>query len=131
VESWYQIRNAIVKGKVTAYNAWNMVLDKTGLGNDDSRDWKQDTLLLADSGKVTATPAYYVFRHLSQYVSPGATVVGTSGGDAIAFKNTDGSLVAVAYNSGSANTSYGVKIGGKLLQFSMPAQGWATVMYKP
>jgi glucosylceramidase len=131
VESWYQIRNAIVKGKVTAYNAWNMVLDKSGLGNDDSRDWKQDTLLLADSGKVTATPAYYVFRHLSQYVSPGATVVGTSGGDAIAFKNTDGSLVAVAYNSGSANTSYGVKIGGKLLQFSMPAQGWATVMYKP
>jgi glucosylceramidase len=131
VESWYQIRNAIVKGKVTAYNAWNMVLDKTGLGNDDSRDWKQNALLVADGGKVNPTPAYYVFRHLSQYAIPGGNVVGTSGGDAIAFKNPDGSLVAVMYNSGAANSNYSVKIGGKTLQFSMPGQGWATVKYKP
>ena len=57
---------------------------------------------MAGSGTVTPTPAYYVFRHLSQYVQPGATVVGTSGGDAIAFKNTDGSVVVAMYNSGSA-----------------------------
>jgi glucosylceramidase len=131
VESWGYLRDAINKGKVTAYNAWNMVLDKSGLGNDDSRDWKQDTLLVADSGKVTPTPAYYVFRHLSQYVVPGGNVLSTSGGDAIAFKNPDGSLVAVMYNSGAANSSYSVKIGGKTLQFSMPGQGWATVKYKP
>ena len=127
VESWGYIRNAITKGKVVAYNAWNMVLDKTGLGIDTSRDWKQDALLVANSGTVTATPAYYVFRHFSQYVVPGAVVVGTSGGDAVAFKNPDGSLVAAMYNSGSAAT-YIVKIGGKMLQFAMPANGWATVV---
>jgi len=131
VESWGYIRDAINKGKVTSYSAWNMVLDKGGLGNDTSRDWKQDALLVADSGKVTGTPAYYVFRHVAQYVVPGATVVGTSGGDAIAFKNPDGSLVAAMYNSGSANSSYIVSIGGKKLQFAMPAAGWATVKYKP
>ena len=131
VESWGYIRDAIKKGKVSAYNAWNMVLDKAGLGNDTSRDWKQDALLVADGGKVTATPAYYVFRHFAQYVVAGATVVGTTGGDAVAFKNPDGSIVAVLYNSGSASTSYSVKIGTKLLQFSMPASGWATVKYKP
>ena len=76
VESWAYIRNAIKKGKVTAYNAWNMVLDKSGLGIDTTRDWKQDALLVAGSGTVTPTPAYYVFRHCSQYVQPGATVVG-------------------------------------------------------
>ena len=65
--------NAIRNGKVTAYNAWNMVLDSSGLGIDTTRDWKQDALLVAGSGSVTATPAYYVFRHLSQYVQPGAT----------------------------------------------------------
>ncbi len=131
VESWGYIKNAITKGKVTAYNAWNMVLNKSGLGIDTSRDWKQDALLVADSGTVTPTPAYYVFRHLSQYVVPGATVVGTSGGDAVAFKNPDGSLVAIMYNSGSANSSYIVKIGGKMLQFAMPGAGWATVKYSP
>jgi glucosylceramidase len=60
-------------------------------------------------------------------VQVGAKVVGTSGGDAIAFKNPDNSLVAVMYNSGSANSAYTVSIGGKKYSFSMPAQGWATV----
>jgi len=131
VESWGYIRDAIKSVKVTSYNAWNMVLDKSGLGNDTSRDWKQDALLVADGGQVTATPAYYVFRHISQYVNPGAKVVGTTGGDAVAFKNPDGSLVAVMFNSGAAVANYVVAIGGKKLQFAMPANGWATVKVKP
>ena len=57
-------------------------------------------------------------------------MVGTSGGDAVAFKNPDGSLVAVMYNSSSSGT-YTVSIGGKKLQFAMPGSGWATVKYKP
>jgi len=131
VESWGYIRDAITKVKVTAYNAWNMVLDKDGLGNDTTREWKQDTLLVAGAGTITPTPAYYVFRHLSQYVVPGATVVGTTGGDAVAFKNPDGSLVAVMYNSGAAKANYTVSVKGKPLQFAMPAAGWATVKYTP
>jgi glucosylceramidase len=131
VESWGYIRDAIKTMKVTSYDAWNMVLDRIGKGNDTTRDWAQDTLLVADSGRVIATPAYYVFRHLSQYVAPGATVVGTTGGDAVAFKNPDGSLVAVMFNSGAANGNYVVSIGGKKQQFAMPGNGWATVKYKP
>jgi glucosylceramidase len=131
VESWGYIRNAITKGKVTSYNAWNMVLDDKGLGIDTSRDWKQDALLLVDGGKVNPTPAYYVFRHFSQYVVPGATVVATTGGDAVAFKNPDGSLVAVVYNSGAANNKFIVAMGGKKLQLAMPANGWATVKLTP
>ena len=123
VESWKYIRNAIKTIKVTAYNAWNMVLDKKGLGIDTFRDWKQDALLVAESGTLTPTPAYYVFRHLSQYVVPGATVVGTTGGDAVAFKNPDGSLVAVVFNSGAANSSYVVAIGGKSSSSPCPATG--------
>jgi len=130
-ESWYYLRDAITKGKVTAYNAWNMVLDKTGLGIDTTRDWKQNALLVADGGKVNPTPAYYVFRHFSQYVVPGANVLGTTGGDAVAFKNPDGSLVAVAFNGGAAKANYSVALGGKQFQFAMPSHGWATVKYKP
>ena len=130
VESWGYIRNAILKGKVTAYNAWNMVLDKVGKGIDTSRDWAQDSLLTVSGGTITKTAAYYVFRHFSQFVVPGAKVVGTSGGDAVAFKNPDGSIVAVAYSK-PAKTNYIVSIGGKKLQFAMPADGWATVKFKP
>ena len=131
VESWIYIRNAIKTIRVTSYNAWNMVLDRLGLGIDTTRDWKQDALLVANGGTVTATPAYYVFRHMSQYVMPGATVVSTTGGDALGFKNPDGSIVAVMFNSGAANPSYVVALGGKKFQFAMPQNGWATVMVKP
>jgi glucosylceramidase len=131
VESWGYLRDAITKGKVTSYSAWNMVLDRIGLGNDTSRDWRQNALLVANGTTITPTPAYYVFRHLSQYVVPGAAVVSTTGGDGVAFKNPDGSLVVATYNSGAANPNYVVAIGGKRFQFSMPGQGWATVKYKP
>jgi len=130
VSSWGYIRDAIKNG-LTAYNAWNMVLDPGGLGIDDTRKWPQNALLVVNSGSITQTPAYYVFRHFSQFVDPGATVVSTTGGDTVGFKNPDGSLVAVMYNSGSANSSYVVSIGGKKLQFAMPGAGWATVKYKP
>jgi glucosylceramidase len=131
VESWGYLRNAIRNGRVTSYSAWNMVLDRLGLGNDTTRDWKQNALLVANNGQVTPTPFYHVFRHMAQYAAPGATVVGTTGGDAIAFKNPDGSLVAVMYNSGAANPNYVVAIGGRRLQFAMPQNGWATVKYRP
>ena len=132
VETWDYIRNAITKGGVTAYNAWNMVLDTVGKGNDMVRQWSQDSLLVVNTASKTLilTPAFYVFRHFGQFVVPGAQVVATTGGDAVAFKNPDGSIVAVIYNSGAAKTSI-VAIGGKKLQFSMPANGWATINYVP
>jgi glucosylceramidase len=45
----------------------------------------------------------------------------------VAYKNPDGSVVAVLYNSGAAKTTYTIAIGGRKLQFAMPANGWATV----
>ena len=129
-ESWELIRGWVNAG-VSSYSAWNMVLDTGGLGIDTYRVWHQDALLTVDTSSkaLTATPAYYVFRHCSQYVQVGATVVGTSGGEALAWKNPDGSEVAVMYNANSA-TTYIVKIAGKMVSFPMPSQGWATV-YMP
>src|SRR5262249_62048663 len=94
--------------------------------------WPQNALLTVNrSAKtLTATPAYYVFRHVSQYVQPGAKRVATSGSsvDALAFKNPDGSIVAAMYNSGSAAKTTTWSIGGARLQFSVPANGFATVV---
>jgi glucosylceramidase len=131
VETWGLIRDWIKAG-VTAYGAWNMVLDTVGVGIDSTRVWPQDALLTVDTAMRTlnVTPAYYVFRHFSQFVATGAKVVTTRGGDAVAFKNPDGSIVAVIYNSGSAR-SMTVSASGKKLQFAMPAQGWATVVAAP
>ncbi len=127
VESWGLIRDWIKAG-VTAYSAWNMVLDTVGVGIDTTRVWPQNALLTVDTSAKTLniTPTYWVFRHFSQFVATGAKVVATSGGDAVAFKNPDGSVVAVLYNSGSAKTMT-VATASTKLQFAMPSNGWATV----
>ncbi|HEY4187739.1 MAG TPA: glycoside hydrolase family 30 beta sandwich domain-containing protein [Polyangia bacterium] len=128
VESWGLIRDWIRAG-VTAYSAWNLVLDTVGVGIDSTRNWPQDALLTVDTSTRTliVTPAYYVFRHVSQFVAPGAKVVATSGGDALAFKNSDGSIVVVTYNSGATREET-VAVSGRKLRFTMPGNGWATII---
>jgi glucosylceramidase len=129
VTSWGFIRDWIRAG-VDTYFTSSMILDSVGVGIG-TMAWPQNALLVVDtsSKKLVVTPAYYLFRQLSPYVDPGANVVGTTGGDALAFKNPDGTIVAVLYNSGDAKTTI-VAMAGKKLQFEMPANGWATVKAK-
>jgi len=130
VESWGLIRDWIDAG-VNAYSAWNMVLDTVGY-NLDGTHWPQNALLTVDrtTKTLTATPAYYVFRHVSQYVVPGATRVATTGKtDALAFKNPDGGIVAIVHNTDGAARTTILGVPGANLQFEVPARGWATVRW--
>jgi glucosylceramidase len=129
VESWGYIRDWIKLG-VTHYSAWNMVLDTVGRSLDTVRPWAQNALLVVDvSGKsLFVTPAYYVFRHFSQYADVGGKVVSTSSNNAVAFKNPDGTVVAVIYTNAAKTIT--VAIAGKKLQFQMPGEGWATLNVK-
>ena len=131
VESWTLIRGWIGSG-VTSYSTWNLVLDEVGVGIDSERVWPQNALMTVDTadGTLTLTPTYYVFRHVSQFVDPGSTVLATSGGEALAFRNPSGAIVTVMYDSGDA-TPYTLTAGGRTLQFDMPARGWATVVTPP
>jgi len=130
VESWGLIRDWIRAG-VTAYSAWNMVLDTVGVGIDTTRVWPQNALLTVDTAAKTLnlTPTYYVFRHVSRFVATGAKVLKPSGGDALAFKNPDGSIVTVLFNSGSARTLT-VAAAGRTLQLAVPGNGWATLVVR-
>jgi glucosylceramidase len=130
IESWGLIRDWLKAG-ANSYSAWNMVLDTGGIGNDTTRVWPQDALLVVDPGAktITASPAYYVFRHFSQYIEPGATRVATTGSlDSLAFKNPDGSFVTVIYNAASSAAPTILSVGGTDLRFTVPANGFATVV---
>ena len=54
--------------------------------------------------------------------------VATTGGDALAFKNPDGSFVVVVYNEGAAKAGMVVDVAGTKVSFDMPANGWATLI---
>lgn len=126
-ESWDLFTNWLEKG-VNSYMAWNMVLDTSGRSMDTTRPWGQNTLLTVDrnSDSLIVTPTYFVFRHLSQYVKPGAVRVAVDG-DALAFKNADGSIVTILHNGGGAPAATTLAVGGTTVQFEVPSRGWATV----
>jgi glucosylceramidase len=132
MESWLYIKSWLTKG-ANGYMAWNMVLDTVGKSLDQNRVWPQNALLTVDTAakRLIPTPAYYVFRHVSQYVDEGAKRVATQGGDAMAFKNPDGSVVTVLFNSGAQAAQTTLSAAGKTVQFSIPANGFATVNLSP
>jgi glucosylceramidase len=134
--SWQLLRDWIVAG-VNSYSAWNMVLDTTGMSLNG---WPQNALLVVDrtAKTLTATPAYYAFRHYST-ILPGATRLGVTGAvdavtgstDAVAFKNPDGKIVTQVYNGGDSDETTTVGIGSATYQFAIPAHGWATLRVAP
>jgi glucosylceramidase len=128
-ESWTLIKSWIDKG-VNSYSAWNLVLDKGGFNLDKVRPWPQNALIVVDGTTVKYTAAYYVFRHVAEFVEPGATVLKTMGGSALAFKNPDGTVVVTLYNSGAAAATQTVSIDGTMYQVNVPSHGWATVNKK-
>jgi glucosylceramidase len=81
-----------------------------------------------NTGKVTFNGEYYIMRHFSQFVKPGAKRVLTTGvwGDQIAFVNPAGSAVLVIGNS--ANQAYTVALdiagraNGNTLNVTLPAR---------
>jgi glucosylceramidase len=130
-ESWDLIKTWLEAG-VNMYNAWNMVLDTVGANLDETRVWPQNALLAVDlnAGTLEVTPAYYVFRHLGQYVEPGAVRLGTEGGNALAFRNPDGSIVTIIFNESQQQAQMTLAVGGQHLQFTVPGRGWATVNWQ-
>lgn len=131
-ESWQLIHEWVTKG-VHSYLAWNMILDTVGANLDTQRPWPQNALLTVNrqSQTLNITPAYYVFRHVSQYVDPGAMRVGVTGASsALAFKNPDGAVVAIFYNAGGQPQSLSVGVSDSVLAVTVPARGWATLNWQ-
>jgi len=113
-----------------------------GYNLDSERPWPQNALLTVDreTNTLTATPAYWVFRHVSQFVSPGAVRVDALDPnepdqpdrlDALAFRNPDGSFVLIRHNVGDEATQETLSVAGTTVQFEIPGAGWATMNWPP
>lgn len=131
-ESWDLIKLWVEAG-VNIYGAWNLVLDDIGMNMDVERPWPQNALLVVDRKRrsLRATPAYYVFRHIGQFVRPGAVRLGVEGGNALAFENPDASIATIVFNPASLPSETSLVIGDQRLRFEVPPRGWATVAWPP
>ncbi len=89
------------------YIDWCVVLSTTG-GPNPYNNFNSASVLVDPYQKtVIYTPIYYLLGHFSKYVRPGALRIGLAADlpadvHATAFRNTDGSIVAVVFNDTEA-----------------------------
>ncbi len=82
------------------YSYWNMILDESTLS---SWGWKQNSMITINrtTKEVFYNYEYYIMKHFSRFVEPGAKRIGSSGsvsGNMIAFKNPDRSIIVLVSN---------------------------------
>jgi glucosylceramidase len=111
---------------------WNMVLDETGgpnhVGNYCSApiiaDTRTDTLHFQSS--------YHYIGHFARYIKPGAARLGLRsrcpGLEATAFRNPDGTIVAVIMNATEARIDFSLSVGCGIACMTSPPRSIQTVV---
>jgi glucosylceramidase len=120
---WANLRRYIEFG-ASAWDYWNAVLPTGGLS---PWGWPQNSLIVVDPATKSwrLTPDYWLMRHLSSYVKPGAKVLPVDSflgfDDNIAFRNPDGSVVLIANNAMGQKQKVRYALGAKALTLELAA----------
>ena len=121
---WYFERGA------NAYMQWNMVLDETGA---NTSGWKQSVMITVDRATKRATfnPQYYLVKHFSQYVRPGAQYLAASGtySEQVAFRNPDGEVIVIAANTTDGPLRVAFEVAGQRVAPELPAHSFHTLRF--
>lgn len=85
--------------------------------------------ITVNNGNITKNLAYYLIGHMSKVIKPGAVRIDSDNYEnAAAFKNVDGSIGLVIYNSGDAR-AISIKLGNKNLNYTIPANTVASFLW--
>ena len=128
-ENSYAYYQQFLGGGVQAYTVWNMVLDQTGMS---SWHWRQNSPVVIDThtGTVTYTPEFYLTKHFSYFVRPGAVRLKLMGtwSDALAFRNPDGTIVLIVANVGKSASDkvLTLQMGDRFGTVTIPAHSFST-----
>jgi glucosylceramidase len=126
LHTWGLLKHYISSG-AEAYAYWNFILPTPGTSH---WGWVQNSMVTIDTHThaVVFTPEYYVMRHFSHYIKPGAVLVTLNGyDDALAFKNPDGSVIVVMANQGDAPQAVQLTVGDKVVKLTLKAKSFNTI----
>jgi len=128
--TWTLMKHYFNSG-ANAYMYWNISLEQGGISH---WGWRQNSLVSVDSvtKKFSFNHEYYLLKHLSRYVKPGAKLLTVSGdiNNLLAFENPDHSVVIVIQNDGDADKTVTLKIGNKMIAPLLKADSFNTLMVK-
>lgn len=87
------------------------------------------------STSYTRNVSYYIIGQIAKFVKPGALRVSSSSSSSTlsvsAFKNTNGSIAALVYNSGTTSNSIKLVSGSQALTYTIPASSAVTFVWTP
>ena len=112
--TWDMMKHYLLNG-ASVYEYWNTSLPEDGMSR---WGWRQNSLVVVNEQDKSwyFTHEYYLMKHFSRFVRPGAVRVKTSGyDDLLAFLNTDNRLVVIAVNKEDTPKTLTIKIGDKVL----------------
>ncbi|MDE2595488.1 MAG: glycoside hydrolase family 30 protein [Sphingomonadales bacterium] len=127
---WNTIRRYFNAG-ARAWHYWNFAMP---LGGMSGWGWPQNALVWIDTqrGTYQLTNDYWMLRHLSAFVKPGARFIPNSSfmgfENQIAFRNPDGEMVIVVQNEESTPLTIGMVLGGKQISPTLPADSFNTIV---
>jgi glucosylceramidase len=128
--SWSLLKHYLSNG-ANAYMYWNTSLKQGGIS---TWGWKQNSLISVDTLKKTYkyNYEYYLMKHVSHFVKPGAKLLKTSGSvtNLLAFKNTDNSLIMIIQNDEKTEKQITVKTGNKYYQLTLKPDSFNTISVK-
>ncbi|MDN5286527.1 MAG: glycosyl hydrolase family 30 [Mucilaginibacter sp.] len=127
--TWTLLQHYLTNG-ANSYMYWNMVLDSSG---ESSWGWPQNMLISINkqSGEIRYNPEFYLMKHLSHFVMPGAYRIQTSGGnDHLAFINPDGTVTLLMMNSDQASKQVVLRMNGKSVILSLKPKSFNTFSWK-
>ena len=123
--TWSLMKHYIGNG-AEAYIYWNFILKTPGVSN---WGWVQNSMVTISekTGAVIYTPEFYVMKHFSHFVMPGATLLRVSDSrNVLAFKNPNGKIIVVWANQSDTELIQTLKIAGNYLNVTLKANSFNT-----
>ncbi|WP_375434911.1 glycoside hydrolase family 30 beta sandwich domain-containing protein [uncultured Hymenobacter sp.] len=128
--AWTLMKHYLSNG-ANAYLYWNISLQKGGVSR---WGWSQNSLVTVDQAAKTYqyNYEYYLLKHVSHYVQPGARRLATSGvfTNLLAFENPNKSVVVVAHNDSSQDRTVRLTVGQQTVAPVLKAHSFNTLLLK-
>jgi len=128
--AWGLMKHYLTNG-ANSYMYWNTSLKQGGIS---TWGWKQNSLVSVDTVNKTFTYnfEYYLLKHLSHFVKPGAKRLNTAGAftNLLAFVNPDKSVVIVAQNESDEAIILNIKVGNQLINPTLKPHSFNTFLIR-
>lgn len=130
LHSWDLMKHYLNNG-VAVYQYWNTSLLKGGISR---WGWAQNSLVVVDTVTQTFfyTPEYYLMKHVSHFVKPGAKKIKTGGvnREVLAFINPDKSIAIVLANRLNRDDQLKIRVDNQSYLVDLKANSFSTISIK-